>query len=107
VGLRILKHGYLDTVQDRGRSGYQHLGINPGGAMDQAAAAIANALVGNDESAAVIEMHFPACTILFEVPMLIALNGADFNPVLNDQPVSLNTPNYRFRPFRFTIRKIS
>jgi antagonist of KipI len=92
VGLRILKAGLLDTIQDRGRTNYQHLGVNPGGAMDLAAAAIANALAGNDETAAVIEIHFPACTILFEETMLIALSGADFSPVINDQPVSLNTP---------------
>ena len=32
MSMRIIKAGILDTVQDAGRYGYQHLGINPGGA---------------------------------------------------------------------------
>jgi antagonist of KipI len=44
MSLRIIKPGVLDTVQDGGRYGFQHLGINPGGAMDRFAAQTANLL---------------------------------------------------------------
>lgn len=30
MSIRIIKAGILDTIQDQGRYGYRHLGINPG-----------------------------------------------------------------------------
>ncbi len=40
--MQVIQQGLLDTIQDAGRYGYQHLGINPGGAMDHTALAVAN-----------------------------------------------------------------
>ena len=42
MSISIIKQGIADSIQDMGRYGYQHLGINPGGAMDKLAAKIAN-----------------------------------------------------------------
>lgn len=92
MNLRIIKPGVLDTVQDMGRYGYQHLGINPGGAMDKLAMQVANSLVGNPLNDAVIEMHFPAAAIFFEKPALIAIAGADFTATVNGEPVPLLHP---------------
>lgn len=92
MGLHIHKQGLLDTLQDAGRFGYQHLGINPGGVMDQAAMKIANFLVGNDAGEAVLEMHFPAAEIVFEEPILIAICGADFQAEINGSPVPVWHP---------------
>jgi len=92
MSLKILKAGMLDTIQDLGRQGYQQVGINPTGAMDQYAAAIANILIGNHPNEPVIEMHFPAATILFEHPAMISLSGADFNVSINENPVPINHP---------------
>src|SRR3954462_14174238 len=75
MNLRIIKAGLQDSVQDMGRFGWQHLGINRSGAMDRYAAALANFLVGNEEEEAVIEVHFPASTFFFEQPALIAIAG--------------------------------
>jgi len=88
----VVKGGLMDTVQDEGRYGYQSLGINPGGAMDRNAMYLANALVGNDLRAAVLELNFPASTLLFQKSTLIALSGADFNAHLNGQNVPLYQP---------------
>jgi antagonist of KipI len=90
--IKVLSAGILDTFQDHGRYGYASMGINPGGAMDSVATSVANFLCGNDLNEAVIEMHFPAPSFLFEQPCLIALSGADFDPHVNDQPVPVNTP---------------
>jgi antagonist of KipI len=87
MAIKIIRAGILDTVQDKGRYGYQHLGINPGGAMDQYAMQVANILVGNDPGEAVIELHFPASVFLFDEPALIALSGADFSASINGEPV--------------------
>jgi len=92
MNLKIIQAGILDSVQDNGRLGYRHLGINPGGCMDQHATSIANSLVGNDFNEAVIEMHFPAAEFLFEEPALIAVAGADFSPTINGKPVPLCHP---------------
>lgn len=54
-GLEVLDPGPLTTVQDAGRPGLAHLGIPPSGALDRPGAALANRLVGNPESAAVLE----------------------------------------------------
>ncbi|MET0464800.1 MAG: biotin-dependent carboxyltransferase family protein [Chitinophagaceae bacterium] len=91
MNLRIIKSGILDTVQDQGRYGWQHIGINASGAMDRFSAEIANALVGNDPAQPVLEMHFPAAALFFEQPSLIAISGADFSAVLNGEPI----PSYK------------
>jgi len=92
MSIRIIKAGLADAFYDKGRYGYQHLGINPGGAMHVAALQTANALVCNPPNEAVLEMHFPAANILFNQPALIALTGADFTATINQQPIPINTP---------------
>lgn len=87
MSLKIIKAGILDTVQDKGRYGYQHLGINPTGATDRFALQVTNMLVGNDPGEAVIEMHFPAAVFMFACPAMIALGGADLSPSINGEPV--------------------
>jgi len=92
MNLRIIKAGVLDTVQDMGRYGWQHLGVNPGGAMDKLSAKVANILAGNDTNEAVIEMHFPASSFFFEQPALIAISGADFSASVNGDEVPMLHP---------------
>jgi antagonist of KipI len=92
MSLRIIKAGVLDTIQDRGRYGYQHLGINPTGVMDKLSAQIGNILVGNPSKQAVIEIHYPASDFFFEEPALIAITGADFSPHVNADPIPCLQP---------------
>lgn len=87
MSVRIYKAGIQDTIQDKGRFGYSHWGINPGGVMDQYAAAVANALVGNVDNQALIELSFPAAQLKFEKTALISICGADFSPVIGGQAV--------------------
>ncbi|NCU01250.1 biotin-dependent carboxyltransferase family protein [Candidatus Macondimonas diazotrophica] len=75
--IHIDSPGLLTTVQDLGRPGYQQLGLSPGGAMDVDAAHIANLLVGNAPSAAVLEITLTGPRITFEHGHWIALTGAD------------------------------
>jgi antagonist of KipI len=92
MSLEIIKAGLLDTVQDTGRYGFQHQGINPGGAMDRYSACLANALLGKELREPVVEMHFPAAKILFRKKAVICLAGADFTPLLNGDEVSIHQP---------------
>src|SRR5881275_319194 len=92
MSLRILKAGVCDTIQDTGRYGFQHLGINPGGVMDRFSAGLANALLGKDLHAPVLEMHFPSMRIRFEDPTVICITGGDFTPTIDGAPIPVNHP---------------
>ncbi|MBC9913048.1 biotin-dependent carboxyltransferase family protein [Chitinophaga varians] len=94
MSIVVLQQGIMDTIQDKGRYGFQHLGINPGGVMDRIAMAVANALTGNPPDEAVLELHFPAGKYLFEAPALIALSGADFSATIDGRAVPLHQPLY-------------
>lgn len=76
MSIRVIKKGSWDTIQDNGRTGWQHLGIPVGGSMDPVAAQIANLLVGNSPREAVLEMFLPGPTLRFSQPALIAISGA-------------------------------
>jgi antagonist of KipI len=91
MSIRIIEQGISDTIQDKGRFGYSDSGINFNGVMDPVAACVANYLVGNNENDAVMEVHFPAPVMLFDNPVMIAITGGDFSPVINDTPVPCNT----------------
>ena len=55
--LEVVAPGMNTTVQDfPGRTGYWHIGVPPSGPMDAFAFRVANALVGNDEAAAALEV---------------------------------------------------
>ena len=87
MSLIIQKEGILTTVQDFGRYGFRRFGINPNGVMDKTAARLINILLGNDDTEAVLEMHFPAPEIVFEKDSVFALGGADFNAKLNEESI--------------------
>jgi antagonist of KipI len=89
MSIQIRKKGILDTFQDQGRNGFASWGINPNGAMDGYAAQIANALVANDPSQAVLEIHFPSCEISFLEDHVISITGADFTPQLDGSRIPL------------------
>lgn len=92
MSLRVLRPGVLTTVQDGGRHGLQHLGIVPGGAMDPMAFEFANALVGNREGEAALEITLLGPQFAFEEDALIALCGAEFDATLDGQPLPLDRP---------------
>jgi antagonist of KipI len=92
MSLGIIKAGVLDTIQDQGRYGFQHLGMNPGGAMDRFAAQAVNMLVGNSVGEPIIEIHFPSSTFLFEQETMFAIGGADFSPTINGEGIPLWQP---------------
>lgn len=90
--IRVLRAGVLATVQDLGRPGMQHLAIVPGGAMDTASHRLANALVGNIDDAATLEIALAGPELEFDSDALIALHGARFDPRLDGVPMPLSRP---------------
>jgi allophanate hydrolase len=55
-GLKVLAPGLHTTVQDLGRNGYQHIGVPVSGALDGFGLRLANALVGNSQGMAALEI---------------------------------------------------
>ncbi|WP_046656263.1 biotin-dependent carboxyltransferase family protein [Lysobacter capsici] len=74
--IEVLAPGPLSHVQDLGRDGWRHLGIARGGALDPGCAALANALVGNDDEAAVLEFTLQGPSLRLPRPLRIAVMGA-------------------------------
>ena len=76
--VRVIEPGLLTTIQDaRGRPGLGRFGVPPGGALDQAAAALANRLVGNRVDAAVLELTLAGPVLEWVDGVHLALTGAD------------------------------
>lgn len=83
IRIECLHPGLMTTIQDQGRSGKQHLGIPPGGALDGQSARIANALAGNNIRNPVLEITVIGPQLKFHNDCQIALTGARI-PVLAD-----------------------
>jgi antagonist of KipI len=92
MSIRVVKPGFLTTVQDRGRFGYAHLGISPCGAADALSLRIANLLVGNDEYAPALEMTLLGATLEFDAPAVVALSGASGECKVGSTAIEPNCP---------------
>ena len=87
--LSFEKPGLYTSIQDAGRKGVQDQGIPIGGALDKDAMYIANRLVGNPEDNAVLEVTMVGPEILFEGSGQIAITGAEMEPTINGERVSM------------------
>ncbi|MFI6076760.1 biotin-dependent carboxyltransferase family protein [Actinoplanes sp. NPDC051343] len=85
--ITVLRAGPLTTVQDLGRPGFAHLGVPRSGALDQPALRRANALVGNDPSAAALETTLMGCRLRLDAPATIAVTGATCTVKIDGRPV--------------------
>ena len=74
--LAVVRAGALTTVQDLGRPGHAHLGVPRSGALDLHAARLVNRLVGNPESAAVLETTLTGCAVRPRRSVIVAVGGA-------------------------------
>lgn len=75
--IEIVSPGNRLTVQDLGRRGSQRYGVSVSGVLDQQAAVIANRLVGNPVTSAVLEATFGGMSIRFGVESKVAITGAE------------------------------
>ena len=83
MSIAVLKPGMLSTLQDRGRYGFQHLGVPVSGAMDSFSHRIANILADNKGDEATLEITLRGPRLRFERDELIALCGADLSPTID------------------------
>lgn len=75
----IIRAGFLTTIQDLGRIGSRQFGVSVGGALDTHALRVANLLVGNDETAAGIEMTLGGSQLRFADERTVAWCGGGFD----------------------------
>lgn len=92
MDVEVLHAGMFTTVQDLGRSHYQQYGVPVGGAMDQSALRMINMLVGNEENEAALEMTIMGPKLLIKKTTLLAIGGADMEPLLNGERIPLWRP---------------
>jgi len=88
----VVKSGMLTTIQDLGRWGHQSHGVPVAGPMDPCSHRMANALVGNDASAATLEITMVGPELEFGDERLVAVAGAEFDLTLDGRPVPNRTP---------------
>jgi antagonist of KipI len=60
--MKIVRAGFLSSIQDEGRIGYRKIGLSPGGAADQDALRLANACLGQSGESA-LEMGLVGVTM--------------------------------------------
>jgi biotin-dependent carboxylase-like uncharacterized protein len=85
--IEILSSSALATVQDLGRTGALRWGVGTSGAMDPLALAAGNVLLGNDESAAAIEIPVFPFQVRFTEDVAFSITGADCAARLDDAPL--------------------
>lgn len=87
---KVVEAGFMTTVQDLGRYGYQQYGVSVSGAMDHVAAKLANILVGNDENEGLLEATMMGPKIEFLDDDVIAITGGNLQPTINGAHADLN-----------------
>jgi antagonist of KipI len=91
AALLVVKPGLQTTIQDRGRWGFQSLGVPVAGPMDPCSHRLANALVANDADAATLEITLVGPEVEFEDERVAAVVGAEFALTLGGRVESGNT----------------
>ncbi|MFD3542003.1 biotin-dependent carboxyltransferase family protein [Streptomyces sp. NPDC058662] len=91
-GLLVVRPGALTTVQDPGRPGYAHLGVPRSGALDTAAYALANRLLGNAPDAAALETTLDGVGLRALEAVTVAVTGAPCAVRVAGRPAAWGAP---------------
>jgi allophanate hydrolase len=84
--LLLLKVNVFTQIQDLGRFGGASLGLTQGGVVDFTSARLANALVGNEQSAPLLEIGLGAIQLRAIGSQTIAVTGAVMPIFVNGKP---------------------
>lgn len=89
MSFKVIDPGFMASIQDLGRLGYQHLGITTGGPLDEFSFTWANRLLGNSANCAALEVTFGGLRLEAQADTSIAITGADLGVTLNKRPLEL------------------
>ncbi len=88
LSIDVLRAGTMTTIQDYpGRQGYWDIGVPPSGPFDNYAFRLANKILGNDDTAAGLEVTLNGPILKFNSQTKICLVGADFDSRLDGKPI--------------------
>jgi KipI family sensor histidine kinase inhibitor len=90
--ITVLRPGLFTTIQDAGRWGHQASGVPVSGPMDRLSHRVANALVGNEPTAALLEATVAGPELRLENGAVIAVTGADLSARLDAEEIPLHRP---------------
>jgi len=88
MSLLVVQPGLLSLIEDQGRPGLGALGVCSSGAFDRTALRQVNALLGNDPSAAVIEVLGGGLVLRAEKNHVLAVTGGVGPVRVDDDPVA-------------------
>ncbi len=88
--IEFLRGGLLTTIQDKGRIGYQNIGMPVSGVMDFFSMDLINALLGNPEDTEVLEITLLGPKVLFHTDCYFTLSGGIFHTFLDDFKIKNN-----------------
>lgn len=94
--IEVVQAGFHSSVQDLGRHGLRSSGIGQSGAADGWALRIVNALIGNADEAAAIEITLGRFAVRFQADTVFAIGGADTGATLDNTAL----PNWWVRTAR-------
>ena len=87
-GFEVLQARGVSLIQDKGRFGYQHLGITHSGALDEESYLYANLILQNSYDASVLEIFASGLKLLAHKNTIICITGAKFDIELNEKRIS-------------------
>jgi biotin-dependent carboxylase-like uncharacterized protein len=88
MSMTVLRPGLLTCIQDLGRSGHAADGIGRSGPLDEVAARLANALTGNAQDAAMLEISLHGPSLRFDTAVTVALTGGLVDGRIDGRPVA-------------------
>jgi KipI family sensor histidine kinase inhibitor len=90
--LTVLRPGLFTTIQDTGRWGHQASGVPVSGPMDRLSHRVANALVGNEPTAALLEATLAGPEVRIDHGAVVAVTGGDLGTSLDGDALPLHRP---------------
>ncbi|QKQ24033.1 biotin-dependent carboxyltransferase family protein [Candidatus Ruthia endofausta] len=89
MSFKVIKSGFLATIQDYGRFDHAKHGMSRCGVMDEHAYSWANYLLNNAFDDAVLEITFGAVELEAQLDVLIVVTGADLDFKINHKSAAI------------------
>ncbi len=94
--IAVLNSGLFTSIQDLGRFGFRNQGVPVSGAMDSISAKMANSLLNNMMTDAVLEITLMGPKLLFKANTIIVIAGANMTPKINNETIPIYKPTEIF-----------
>jgi len=85
--IKIIKSGLFTSIQGLALTGYRHLGIPLGGALDCHALILANRILGNPDNTSALELTSGPVELMFERDTWFVLTGAQYQITIGKMEV--------------------